>query len=126
MTRKFTEYFHTGSVIKSADIDADGDLDYFIGSRAVSGNFGQMPTSYLLINHDNNLQISSQSIFTSIGMVTDAMFYDIDGDGDQDLCTVSEWDSPRILINEKGKFYDQTSAYLARNAKRIMAKYYYF
>lgn len=112
-------YFHTGSVIKSADIDADGDLDYFIGSRAVSGNFGQMPTSYLLINQENNLQISSQSIFTSIGMVTDATFYDIDGDGDQDLFTVSEWDSPRILINEKGEFYDQTSTYLAEMPKGL-------
>ena len=49
------DYFENASVIKAEDIDNDGDLDLFIGSHAISNDFGNIPNSYLLENNDESL-----------------------------------------------------------------------
>ena len=101
-------YKHTGAVICQADFDGDGDLDYFIGSRAVNNDFGKRPTSYLLENKNNKLIFSQASTFNNLGMVTDAVFIDYDNDGDQDLWVVAEWDHPRLYKNNAGTFDEVT------------------
>lgn len=116
------EYYHTGSVIKSNDVDGDGDLDYFIGSRAISGKFGQRPTSYLLINNEGKFQLSAQNEMNIIGMLTDAIFLDVDEDGDQDLWTISEWETPRVFLNEKGIFKEVTTSLLTDMPKGLWQK----
>ena len=119
---RLPEYFHTASVIVANDIDDDGDDDYFVGSRAVSGQFGVAPKSHLLINNNGKLSLSSASTFEDLGMVTDALFMDVDEDGDADLLVVSEWASPRILENNKGVFSEATEGYLQTQPKGLWQK----
>ena len=38
-------------------------------------------------------------------MVTNALWYDIDKDGDKDLLVCCEWGGNNVFINDKGKFY---------------------
>ena len=69
------------------DIDKDGDLDVFVGTRLISGKYGFPPTSYLLINNAGRFTKAPSNIAPSlenIGMVTDAVFTDIDNDEDED------------------------------------------
>ena len=100
------------SVIATHDIDGDGDLDIFIGSYISADNFGKIPESFLLINDNNSFRTSDQKELKSLGMVTDAIWSDIDGDGNKELFVVGEWMSPKILKYTSGSFKDMTNKYL--------------
>jgi hypothetical protein len=47
---------------------------------------------------------ANADILKDIGMVSSAMFADIDGDGHDDLVLAREWDSILLLLNRNGKF----------------------
>lgn len=91
------------SVIAPFDFDGDGDVDLFVGSRSVPGIYGVDPQHLLLINKGDGTFTDGTEKYafdlTSIGMVTDAVWVDCDGDKLPDLVTVSEWGSPKILKN---------------------------
>lgn len=91
------------SVIRPSDFDGDGDSDLFIGSRSVPGVFGVDPIHLLLINDGKgNFSDGTERLAYGLkdaGMVTDAKWVDIDGDGKQDLVTVAEWGTPIIMKN---------------------------
>ena len=100
---EFPEYFENGSVVKAADYDNDGDLDLFIGSAAVSNDFGNIPQSFLLKNENGSFSIDKENNLGKIGMVTDAIWTDFDKDGQIDLIVVGEWMAPKFYKNQKGK-----------------------
>lgn len=91
------------SVVATHDFDGDGDIDVFIGSRSVVGTYGVDPEQLFLENMgDGNFRNSTERLaydLRSAGMVTDAIWTDLDGDGKKDLVTVADWGSPRILRN---------------------------
>ncbi|MFN4764240.1 FG-GAP-like repeat-containing protein [Gillisia sp. Q332] len=95
--------YGNSSVIKANDFDKDGDLDLFIGSNAVSYDFGNIPTSYLLTNSKGKFSIVKNEELSKAGMVTDAVWTDFDKDGWDDLVVVGEWMSPTFFKNNKGK-----------------------
>ncbi|PCE65956.1 VCBS repeat-containing protein [Sediminicola luteus] len=103
--------FKNISVIAPYDFDGDGDTDVFVGSRSVVGTYGIDPDHLLLENQGNGSfnDITEKAAFPTkkAGMVTDAIWADMDGDGKQDLITVSEWGTPKIFRNNGrrlGKF----------------------
>jgi len=96
----FPEHFQNTSVIRPFDFDQDGDLDVFVGGQTITGKFGTPVNSYLLINTGTTFEVSTDFICT--GMVTDAVWDDIDQDGDTDLIVVGEWMAPRIFKNGNG------------------------
>ncbi len=114
------DYFENGSVARMADYDKDGDTDVFIAGRAVSGQFGKIPDSWLLENDGKgNFSISDQPALKNAGMVTDAVWTDFNGDQMIDLILVGEWMSPRFFSIENGTFADVTEKYLPESIEGL-------
>ena len=108
--------------VKSSDIDKDGDLDLFIGTRVKSGQYGFPASSYILINNNGVFSKASdaQAIdLNSIGMVTDAVFSDIDKDGDEDLLIVGEWMEIKVLENNNGTFTNSSEEFGLNNTRGL-------
>ena len=95
------------SVIAPYDFNKDGFVDLFVGARNYPFVYGMNPTSFLFQNdgkgHFVDIAPSKVPEISSIGMVTDAKWVDIDGDQSSDLVIVGEWMSPRIFKNNKGQ-----------------------
>lgn len=88
------------SVIRAADVDEDGDLDLFVGGRVVPGNYGLIPTSYLLIDEGPlGWRDGTTQAIGTLGMVTDALWDDVNGDARPDLVVVGEWMPVTIFYN---------------------------
>jgi len=99
------------SCVRSNDIDGDGDLDLFIGARIIPGKYPLPLTSRIYRNDTKNGQIQFTDITTSvapslenIGMVTDAVFADINNDKQNDLILTLEWGAITILEKKGNGF----------------------
>lgn len=90
------------SVVRPFDFDHDGDIDLFIGARIKMGMFPFADDSRILINHKGEFTAESVLSF-NLGMVTDAVWSDHDGDGWEDLLIAREWNSITILKNIEGQ-----------------------
>ncbi len=102
--------------VKAVDIDGDGDLDLFVGGKIVPRSYPVAPNSYILINDGRgHFDEKTQNIcpeIAQIGMVTDALWLDLNNDKQQDLILVGEWMPIKIYINSKGKLTDKSSEYI--------------
>lgn len=91
------------SVIAPNDFDQDGDVDVFIGSRSVVGTFGVSPSHIFLENEGKGTFKNSTERIAfhtkKAGMITDAVWTDVDGDNKKDLITVSDWGTPKVFRN---------------------------
>ncbi len=103
----FDNLFMTASCVTVNDFNGDGFVDLFIGGRAVPYEYGKVPQSYLLQNDGTgkfkDVTASYAVELSTAGFVTDALWFDIDKDGDNDLLLSLEWGNPTAFINEKGK-----------------------
>ncbi|MGE3617281.1 MAG: VCBS repeat-containing protein, partial [Gemmatimonadales bacterium] len=96
-----------------ADVDGDGDLDLFVGGRVAPGVYPVPATSRLFLRAGTGwtLDENTRALFRGMGLVSAAVFTDVDDDGDPDLALAMEWGPVRLLINEGGRFTDQTAAW---------------
>ena len=101
------------SVIAPYDFDNDGDIDVFVGARSLVATYGINPTHQFLENNGDGTFIDTTEKVAydvkSAGMITDAIWKDINKDGKKDLITVSEWDTPKIYINNGRRLIKQKS-----------------
>ena len=86
--------FSTGP-LALGDIDLDGDLDMFIGGRCLAGRYPQAAMSYLMRNDGGKLVLVHR--FEGLGMVSGALFTDLDGDGQLELVVACEWGGIRVF-----------------------------
>ena len=107
--------FKNIAVIAPEDFDNDGDMDVFIGSRSVVGNYGLDPDHLFLENNgDGTFTDATERLAydtKQAGMVTDALWIDIDGDKKKDLITVADWGKP-IIYKNSGKRLSKLSTAL--------------
>jgi enediyne biosynthesis protein E4 len=110
-TRKedaFENIFQTQSTIAPYDFDKDGFVDLFIGCRTVPWNYGKTPPSFLLRNDGTGkfTDVTKKYIpqLASLGMITNAVWFDMNKDGDTDLLLCHEWGSVDVLLNKKTYF----------------------
>ena len=102
------DYVTSGSIVKAADYDSDGDLDLFVGGRILPNEYPYAPQSSLLQNNGIGVfQDVTESIaigLKNIGMVSDALWTDFNGDNLLDLMLVGEWMPLTLFINQNGNF----------------------
>ena len=99
------EYYNNTAVLAPCDYDQDGDVDVFVGSLCKTSQYGLFPDSYLLDNLGNGkFSVAEQTTFNNLGMITDAFWSDVDGDGDKDLLVVGHWMPITVFYNQSGRF----------------------
>ncbi|MCU0470996.1 MAG: VCBS repeat-containing protein, partial [Arcicella sp.] len=106
----------SGSCVRPADIDNDGDIDLLVGGRLTPQKYPQTPESQLLLNQGKGVFIKENraNILSNVGMVTDAVWVDLNNDKFLDLVMVGEWMPLKVFINRKGNFTDESATWFSQ------------
>jgi len=98
----------SGQNVKAADIDRDGDLDLFVGSRVEPKEYPKPGESFLLRNDSRPGKIKFSNVtkqwcpaLANPGLVSDALWTDFDNDNLLDLILACEW-SPILFYKNTG------------------------
>lgn len=106
------------SCVRIADINGDGYPDAFVGGRVIPGRYPETPESYILINdgkgHFTDQIKNVAPALQHAGMITDAAWTDMNGDGKPDLIVSGEWMPLTVFVNNNGKLEDRTSDYFEK------------
>jgi hypothetical protein len=105
--------------VSAGDYDGDGDLDLFIGGR-VSAQYPMAPKSFLLQNNKGRFTDVTAKVNPELqraGMITAAVWTDLNNDRQLDLVLAGEWMPIRFYKNNKGRLTEITEATgLAQNS----------
>lgn len=107
--------------ITPADYDGDGDMDVFIGGR-VSKQYPLAPNSYLLQNNKGLFTDVTEKVCGSLskaGMITAALWTDIDNDKHADLIITGEYMPIRFFKNDGTRLTETTASTGLQNTEGI-------
>jgi hypothetical protein len=95
----------------AADFDRDGDLDVFVGARVEPGRYPMPARSVLLRNTGGRFEEIPALLPASgaLGLVTSALWSDVDQDGWPDLLVALEWGAVTYLHNDQGQGFTDYS-----------------
>jgi hypothetical protein len=96
-----------GSSVTALDYDGDGDMDLFVGGHVVPGRFPKPDRSMLLQNNKGVFtDVTNQfaKILLNPGIVNQAVWADVDGDGKNELSICGEWMPLEIYNYQNGQF----------------------
>jgi len=114
-----TKEFLSTSTVTGADIDNDGDTDLFVGEFMKPMKYGIAGSGFILQNDQGKLIDVTERVapdLIDVGMITDALFDDIDNDGDMDLIVVGDFMAISLFENNNGKL-EKVSNQLLDNLK---------
>jgi hypothetical protein len=97
-----------------ADVNGDGILDLFVGGRITTGHYPEAASSFLFLGKPGGgfqLDPRNADRFVRVGLISGAVFSDLDGDGDPDLVLTCEWGPVRVFRNDQGVFTDVTQSW---------------
>lgn len=104
----------TGAV-SSSDLNGDGFPDLFVGGHTVPGRYPMAAAHQILINDGQGQFLDGTDEWgeavMEAGMVSDAEWYDLDGDGTEELITVGEWTPVRVFQKEQGRLVEVSERY---------------
>lgn len=99
----------SGGVVRGADYDRDGDIDLFVGGKISPKQYPKSPKSYLLTNENGQLKDETPDDLAELGMISDALWTDFNGDGWIDLIVVGEWMPITFIENQQGQLKIENS-----------------
>ena len=102
----------SGSKVRPADFDKDGDIDLFVAGRHIPWAYPEPASSVLLLNEGGKFTDVTASIapqLKNIGLVNDAKWFDANNDGWEDLLLVGEWMAPTLMLNEKSQSFNKST-----------------
>lgn len=102
-TNAIPEVGIAGSVIVPSDYDNDGDIDLFLGGRVITGRYPYPASSLLLVNDGGKFSFQNDELapqLSGIGLVTDAVWTDINNDEKIDLVITGEWMGIQVFLNQ--------------------------
>ncbi len=97
----------SGSCVEACDFDQDGDIDLFIGGRHVPDRYPTTPESTLLVNEGGRFTRMTTPM-DQAGLVTGAVWADLDGDDRSDLALSTEWGPVKSFQNTASGFVETT------------------
>lgn len=104
----FDSVYATSSCVAPYDFNGDGYTDLFVGGRAVPWDYGTIPDSYLLQNDGTgkftDVTAKYSDVLKKAGLVTSALWFDMDKDGKKDLLISSEWGTIDVYLNKESRF----------------------
>jgi hypothetical protein len=104
----------SAGAVAAADFERSGQLGLFIGGRVRPGLYPTAPRSALLVNRGGRFEDVTGSLaptLPEVGMVSSALWSDVNGDGWPDLLLALEWGGVKCFRNEEGRgFTDQSEA----------------
>jgi hypothetical protein len=107
------------SCVAAADFNNDGAMDFFVGGRVIPGKYPVAPRSYLLQNdgrgHFKDVTGEMAPSLLQAGMITAAVWCDINKDGKKDLVVAGEWMPITIYLNKGDHFEDHTKDYFDKD-----------
>lgn len=109
----------SASCVEGGDYDGDGDTDLYVGGRISTREYPLTPQSFILKNEKGKfIDVTAQlnPTLSKPGMISSAVWADINNDNKIDLITAGEWDPVRIFINKGSQFKEGTKEFGLSNS----------
>lgn len=87
------------------DYDGDGALDLFVGGRVKAGRYPEAASSRLYHGRGSKLVLDEANgeRLREVGLVSGAVWSDLEGDGWPELILACEWGPLRVFYNDHGR-----------------------